>query len=232
VGAGPGIGREHARELARRELARSIYQPSVLSRWWNDIVRWLSGLVSPNRTGSPDWLAVLALAVLVAAAIAGAVYWLGPTRANRRIRRQPVSAGRARSAADYRRAADQLADAGDYQAAIIERVRAMMADLGTRQILPSRPARTARELASETGVVFPADAAELAAAARLFDEVRYGGGPGSRPDYERVRDLDNRLAAATPIAVAGSDGPEAGPSGELPGVPLLAGANGPAGRAP
>ena len=33
-------------------------------------------------------------------------------------------------------------------------------------------------------------------AARLFDEVRYGQRPGTRPGYEQVADLDTRIAAS------------------------------------
>jgi hypothetical protein len=122
-----------------------------------------------------------------------------------------VIGGRPRTAAEYRRAAEQLAASGNYQEAIAERVRAIAADLEAREILLAKPARTADELAAEAALAFPAEAGELAAAARLFDDVRYGGRPGSQAGYARVRGLDGRLASAAPesrpdLATAGAPG--------------------------
>jgi Domain of unknown function (DUF4129) len=197
-GSSPGIGRAQARELARRELARSIYRPSLLARWWHDILSWLDKLTSPTASGAPNWLAVALLAIVAAAALAAALYWLGPARASRRVRAEPVIAGRPRSAADYRHAAEQLAASENYQAAIAEVVRAIATELEERQVLPAKPARTADELAAEAALEFPAEAAELAAMARQFDEVRYGGRPGSQRGYARVQALDGRIRSAAP----------------------------------
>ena len=209
--SGPGIGRDQARELARRELARSMYRPSLLSRWWHDILRWLSSVVSPTQVGEPNWLAVAVLAAVVVIAAFAAFYWLGSPSASRRNRSEPVIGGRPRTAADYRRTAAQLAAAGNYQEAIAELVRAIAADLEAREILLARPARTADELAAEAAAAFPTEAGELGAVARLFDEVRYGGRPGSQAGYERVQRLDTRLASAAPesrtdLAPAGAPG--------------------------
>ncbi len=87
----------------------------------------------------------------------------------------------------------RLAADGDYQAAIIERLRAIAVDLEAREILLPIPARTAMELAAEAGAAFPAEAASLASAARLFDDVRYGGRAGTQHGYDRIRALDIRL---------------------------------------
>ena len=210
-GSGPGIARDQARELARRELARSMYRPSLLSRWWHDVARWLSSVVNPTQVGEPNWLAVAVLAVVVVLAVLAAFYWLGSPSASRRNRGEPVIRGRPRTAADYRRAAEQLAATGNYQEAIAELVRAVAADLEVREILLAKPARTADELAAEAAVAFPAESDELTAVARLFDEVRYGGRPGSEAGYERVQRLDSRLAATAPesrpdLATAGAPG--------------------------
>lgn len=189
---GPGIGRDHARELARHELARAIYQPP---RWWNDVTHWLSSV-----DGGLNVWGVLALAVIVLAAIAVTVAVLGPARTGRRRPGRAVLGDRPRHADDYRAAADRLAAAGDYRVAIVERVRAIAADLEGRGVLPPGPARTAIELARAASRAFPALAGELNAAAQLFDEVRYGGRPGSEAAYARVRDLDVSLRAAVPAA--------------------------------
>jgi len=208
---GPGIGRDQARDLARRELARSIYRPSLLSRWWHDVLRWLSSLLSASHSGEPNWLAVAALIVVLILAAAAAFYWLGSPSASRRSRAEPVIGARPRTAAEYRRGAGQLAANGNYQEAIAELVRAIAADLEAREILLAKPARTADELAAEAALAFPAESGELAAAARLFDEVRYGGRAGSAAGYARVQSLDSRLASATPetrsgLAPAGAPG--------------------------
>jgi hypothetical protein len=209
--SGPWIGRDQARELARRELAKSIYRPSLLSRWWHDIVHWLSSLFGPIHAGEPNWLAVAVLAVIVALALLVTLYWLGSPRASRRDRPAPIIGTKPRTAAEYRRAAEELAASGDFQGAITELVRAIAADLEAREILVPRITRTADELAAEVTHAFPAESAELAAAARLFDEVRYGGRPGSRSGYDRVRSLDTRLASGAPevrtaLSTAGTPG--------------------------
>jgi hypothetical protein len=53
-------------------------------------------------------------------------------------------------------------------------------------------------------------------AARTFDEVRYGGRPGSPAAYRAVADADDRVAAGAAVAT-------------LTGGPADAGALGPAG---
>jgi hypothetical protein len=208
-GSGPGIGRDQARELARHELARSMYRPSLLSRWWHDFLAWLQQLTSPTIGGEPNWVAVAVLAIVAVMALAAAFYWLGPARVTRRMRAQPVIGDRPRSATDYRRLAQELAESANFREAIVELVRAIAADLEARNILSARPARTADELAAEAGLAFPAEGAELAAVARLFDDVRYGGRPGSRAGYLRAQALDSRIQSAAPqaradLAVAGA----------------------------
>jgi len=199
-GQGPGIGRLRGQQLARRELARAIYRPSPLARLWHDVTHWLESLLSTSRAGTPSWWGLTLLAVAVAAAIATALYLLGPTRVTKRAGDRAVRGAAPRSASQHRDAADRLAASGNYGAAIIERVRAIVVDLETRDVLLRRPARTAMELAAEAAAAFPAEAGELRDAARRFDDVRYGGRPGSEPGYDHVRDLDDRLRAAAPAA--------------------------------
>jgi hypothetical protein len=216
LAGGPFIGRIPARNLARRELAQSMYRPSWLARVLSDIGHWLSSLVSPSASGRPSWWAVTLLAAVLLAAVAIALYWLGPARVGRRLRGQPVIGGHARTAAEYRDAANGHAVAGDYQGAIIERVRAIAADLETRGVLLPRPARTAAELAAEAAAYFPAEASGLAASARLFDEVRYGGRAGTQAGYDAVTAVDLRLQTATarlPSGAAASAGGGTGVGG-------------------
>jgi hypothetical protein len=238
VGHGPGIGRLRGEQLARRELARSIYRPSLLTRVWHDITHWLSSLLNTNAAGSPSWWGLVLLAVAVAAAVAVVVYWLGPTRAHKQARGRAVLDGKPRNADDHRAAADQLAASGNYGEAMIERIRAIVADLESREILLRRPARTARELAAEAGAAFPAESSELADAALQFDDIRYGGRAGTESGYCTVRDLDLRLKTATAAATAAAATAAAGlarPASISAGLPpagtALTGADRPAGRA-
>jgi len=203
--AGPLVGRSQGNQLARRELARAIYHPSFLSRLAARFVNWLESLALHGPGGSLNWLSVtlLGIGVLALLALLGAAgYIAGSARVGRRYRAAVVE-GRLMSAAEHRSSADAFAAAGDYPSAIIERVRAIAVDLESRQILPPRPGRTAAELGAEAAGAIPAEATALGHATRLFDDVRYGGRPGSQAGYEQVRDLDLRIRVV-PIQVSGA----------------------------
>ncbi len=195
-GGGHAITRLRGQQLARSELARAIYHPSLPARLWHDIERWLSSLISGKSAGIPSGWGLVLLAILLPAVVAAVVFWLGTASTSRQVRDRRVLEAKPRSAAEYRAAAERLATAGAYQAAIIERLRAIAADLEAREILLPMPARTAAELAAEAGAAFPAEAASLASAARLFDDVRYGDRAGTEPGYDGIRALDIRLKAA------------------------------------
>jgi hypothetical protein len=200
--AGPLVGRLRGNQLARRELARAIYHPSLPSRLAARFVNWLESLVLHGSAGSVDWLAVILLGIGALALLGGVGYIAWSARVDRRYRAAVVE-GKPRSAAEHRSAADGFAAAGDYRSAIIERVRAIAVDLESRQILPPRPGRTAAELGAETALAIPAEATALSHVTRLFDDVRYGGRPGNQDGYQQVRDLDTRIRTV-PIQVSGS----------------------------
>ena len=202
LSSGPLVGRLRGNQLARRELARAIYHPSLVSRLWVRLVNWLESLVLHTPAGSLNWVAVILLGIGVLALLGAVGYIAGSARVDRRYRAAVVE-GRPMSAAEHRSAADGFAAAGDYQSAIIERVRAIAVDLESRQILPPRPGRTAAELGAETALAIPAEATALGHATRLFDDARYGGHPGSQAGYHQVRDLDLRIRAV-PIQVSGA----------------------------
>jgi hypothetical protein len=200
--AGPLVGRSQGHQLARRELAKSIYHPSLVSRLTTRFVNWLESFVLHGPAGSVDWLAVVLLGIGVLALLGVVGYLAGSARVDRRYRAAVIE-GKPGSAAGHRSAAEAFAAAGDYRSAIIERVRAIAVDLEARQILPPRPGRTAAELGAETALAIPAEATALGHATRLFDDVRYGGRPGNPDGYQQVRDLDLRIRAV-PIQVSGA----------------------------
>jgi hypothetical protein len=189
-------------QLARRELAKAIYHPSLASRLATRLVIWLKSLVLHGSADGVDWLAVILLGIGALALLGVVGYIAGSARVDRRYRAAVVD-GRPRSATEHRSAADGFAGAGDYESAIIERVRAIAVELESRQILPPRPGRTAAELGAETALAIPAEATALSHATRLFDDVRYGGRPGSQAGYQQVRDLDLRLRTVS-LQVSGS----------------------------
>lgn len=200
TGAPPGISRRAAQQLARRELSKGIYQPSLTARVVNwvetQVDRLLSG-VSGNVPGG--WWALIALIVAAVLVVAVVLFYLRPAAA-RRGPRGALLAATTLSARDHRQLAERHAAAGDHAAAIIERVRAIAVELEEHGVLPPEPGRTAAELAAEAGKALPAHARPLSEAARLFDDVMYGGRDGTAAGYQRVRDLDSSLAAARPAS--------------------------------
>jgi Domain of unknown function (DUF4129) len=202
IGAGPAVGRQAGQRLARAELSKAIYHPSV--PWNVRLERWILRLLNAAGQAVPGgWWALVALAAL--AVIAGAVVLarIGPVRRSRARAREPVLSGPPFSARDHRQKAGRLAAAGDFTAAIIESVRAIAVELEERSILPPRAGRTAVELAAEASGPLPAQASGLKDAARLFDDVRYGQRAGSAAGYQRLRDLDAGIRAARPALSVG-----------------------------
>jgi hypothetical protein len=81
--------------------------------------------------------------------------------------------------------------------------------------------RTADEFAAEASRPLPDHAANLLAAARLFDGVRYGQQAGTAAGYQQVRELDAAIQAARPVAAAGT--PAAGtPAAGTPAAAMTA----------
>ncbi|GAA4235899.1 DUF4129 domain-containing protein [Actinomadura meridiana] len=199
------VGRDEAREMARRELEKQIYQrdkPSWLERHWDEFAEWLRDLFSKSPT--PDsqssgsgWMSIVVIiAVLVIAA--ALVAWLMRGRRNLRSRTDPLLGDEPSTALDHRTTAEQHAQAGQWAEAIRERLRAIARDLEERAVLPARPGRTADELAQETGEAVPQLADDLRAAVQIFDDVWYGDRPGTADGYARVKDVDEKLRAAKP----------------------------------
>ena len=201
------IGREAAQRLARDELSKPIYHQQSLSQY---IGHWVSSVLDRLFAGASGvtpggWWTLVALAALVVAAAALVAARLGPVA---RSARKPGPArdlgSRAMTARQLRDAAAASAAEGDYAAAIVARLRAIAAACEERGILSRNAGQTADELAAAAGARFPGHAADLAAAARLFDQVRYGGGAGSPDGYERLRQLDDALVSERPAPPPGS----------------------------
>jgi Domain of unknown function (DUF4129) len=193
------LGRDEARDRARLELADPAYnaEPPLLQR----IVEWVLEHVGEllSRTAGalsgPVGLAVLlALLALVAVVV---LRRTGPPA--RRARTGGVLFGtRRRSAAENRADADAAAARNDWRVAVIERYRAVVAELEERGVIDPRPGRTADEAAADAGAFLPAVAADLGAGARLFDAVHYGNRPATADNDATLRRLDDAARAARP----------------------------------
>lgn len=201
--APPPVGRDQARELARRELRKQVYhrdEPSFLDRLMRKINDWLARLfdhVPGDHAGSASWPALVLLLILLVL-VAVVVWWrMGNVRRSAAARRVLLE-DRPTTAEDHRTAAEHHAAAGEWPQAIRERLRAIARDLEERVIVEPRPGRTADELAREAGAALPGHADDLAAGVRVFDDVWYGGRPGDADGYRRITELDRRLRAARP----------------------------------
>ncbi len=214
AGTRPAIGRRAAQQLARRELARSIYAEPLETR----IERWLEHLIGRifNAAGQfpGGFWTIVALLVAAVLVVTVVTYWIRPAGLDRQ-RHLALLAGTGLSARDHREAAERSAASGDYTTAIIERMRAIAVGIEERGILPAQPGRTAAELAAQAGRVLPDLAADLAVAALLFDDVRYGGRDGTAVGYQRLCDLDVGIQTAK---VASSDLAEAVAAAGLAGM--------------
>jgi hypothetical protein len=199
------IGRDEAHELARRELDKPIYhrdRPSWLERVLDRVGDWLRDLM--DRSAEPTahgngggWISLVVIALLVAVVI-GLVMWLMRDRLNIRSRRRPLLEETPSTARGHRENAEDHAAAGQWAEAIRERLRAIARDLEERAVLGPRPGRTADELAAEAGGTLPDLADDLRTGVRIFDDVWYGGRPGTQEGYIRLRDLDERVRTAKP----------------------------------
>ncbi|MFJ8544589.1 DUF4129 domain-containing protein [Streptomyces sp. NPDC093586] len=198
------IPRDPAREAARRELSKRVYHendPSWFQRALNTFWDWIDDLFGRASTATPGGTLGLTVIILAVLAVLGALWWrLGTPR------RSPVSApalfdDRPRSAADHRAAAEAHAAQGHWNQAVQERMRAVVRALEERAVLDIRPGRTADEAAAEAGRALPAHGDRLRSAARDFDDVAYGGRPGTERSYRRLADLDHDLERSTPHPV-------------------------------
>lgn len=199
------IGRDPAQRLAREELSKAIYhQTSILQSVEHAILSFLQSIFDGASQVTPGgWWTVVALATLTVVIGSVVAVRLGPLARSASQTASLLEPGVSPlTARQLRDAAEAGAAARDYGTAILQRLRAIAAACEERGILVPAAGRTADELATQAGLSFPGHARDLAGAARLFDQVRYGGGTGTREGYERVRDLDVALTRLGPALAA------------------------------
>jgi hypothetical protein len=201
---GDPIGRDQARDLARRELDRPVYHrddPSVVGRLQDkirDLIDQLGRAISGEGQHSAlsGWIAVAVIGLILLAAVV--IMWRLGTVRRSAARKNALLDETPMTADDHRAAADRHASAGEWAEAIRERLRAVARDLEERAIVEPRLGRTADELAAEAGAAMPDVAADFAESVRIFDDVWYGDRPGTPDGYARLTRLDDRVRATRP----------------------------------
>ncbi len=197
-----------ARDAARDELTDPAYrsqEPTLFERVTDKIVDRLGDLFGRTADSAPGgrWSLVL-LTALILLGLWALRARLGKLAGTGR-RTAEVFGETVRTAAEHHADADAALAAGDLDTAVTERFRALVRGLEERGLFEPWPGRTAHEAGEEGGRLLPSCAAALRAAARVFDEVRYGGRAATRAGHDTVADADRAARAARPEA--GTDAP-------------------------
>lgn len=193
---------DEARRWLQDELSSARYnaQPGLLER----LREWLDRLLSSSPDGGlPSVFLPVAIGLVVAVLALVLV----------RVLRREVGASGARDGSGIldvpdvpadvlRRQARAAADRGDWDAAVLDGVRALARAAVERVVLDDAPGRTAHEVALTLSAAFPAESTALLAAADAFDAVRYGDRSAGEAQARGVLALDDRLAAASPERLA------------------------------
>ncbi len=197
---------ETARQWVRDELTKQEYAgggKTILQRiyeWVQELLNRASGANGPDLGG--PW-GVIGIALATIAVIAGIVYLvMGPLRLSRRRKASSEIFGEDDAPAkDLRALAEAAAAKGDWEAAFIERFRALVRGADESGKVSVVPGLTAYEFAQAAGKAMRRLAPEFTWAADTFDLLRYGHAGVTASDYTRITALD--VAARTaPVEVA------------------------------
>lgn len=195
------IDRDAAQHAAQAELAKPEYHaadPNLLDRALSWLAQRLADLFRAASDAVPGGVLGL-LVLLVVVVLLAVVVRLRVGKLARHVRAPGlVFEDPTRTAQDHRAAAEQAFAAGDFAVAVRERFRALVRGLEERGVLDALSGRTADEAAREAGARLLGSQAELAAGARLFDDVHYGDRPATAEDYRRLAALDEQVSRARP----------------------------------
>ncbi|MFD2471253.1 DUF4129 domain-containing protein [Amycolatopsis silviterrae] len=195
------IDRDPARLRAIQELTDPGYaaaRPGFLEQVWQWLGERISELFNAlsGVPGGPLGL-VLVLGLVIVLIV---VVRLRVGKVGRAAKSSgQVFGGRRKTADEYRKAAGEAAARGDFADAVRDRFRALVRGMEERALLDVRSGRTADEAVADAGKFLPELAGDLTAAARLFDDVHYGGRPGTEAGYRALSDLDDRVRRARPV---------------------------------
>lgn len=194
-----------ARDLLQQELSKPEYQTAQPTLW--DIISkafwdWVNSLRVPGDGPFTGLFPIIAMFVVVIGIVVAFVVW-GVPRLNRRSARRLELFGERddRTADELRRDARAAAAAGDWTLALQELYRAVARGLAERTIVVVTPGTTAHGFAGRAAVAFPAERQTLAAAADVFDAVRYLDATGTEVQFRELEGLDARLSSAAPAVL-------------------------------
>ncbi|HSO03534.1 MAG TPA: DUF4129 domain-containing protein [Candidatus Limnocylindrales bacterium] len=197
------LTRDQARRLAELELADPAYraaQPGLVQRAITWLVEWVQRAAERAAEAAPGgWLGILGLVLVVVVAVLFIRWRIGPVSRSAGL---AFTVDPGTSAAQYRTNAEALAAAGRWEEAISERMRALVRASQEWGLIDAHPGWTADEVAAEVGLRVPDAQDALESAARTFDEVRYGGRPGTSAAYRAVADADDRVAVGVVVAAS------------------------------
>lgn len=196
------LTREQARRLAELELAEPAYraaEPGPVQRALQWLQDWLQEQLDRVGGAAPGgWLGILGLLALVLVAVLIVRWRMGPVSASATVM---FTVDPATSAAAYRLAAQQAAASGRWDEAVSQRMRALVRGGQERGLIDAQPGWTADEVATALGDALPGSGPTLDAAARGFDEIRYGGRTATSAAYETVSSADELVRTArVPVA--------------------------------
>jgi hypothetical protein len=134
------------------------------------IDRLLNTTAGRASTGDLGVIAVVVVVVVVAAVIV----WRVGVPARAAAAQSVFALGAPVSASDHRLRSEQAGEAGDWNTAVVERMRAIARELEESGAVEVRAGRTATELAEDGAALLPAAASGLRACARTFNDVAYG----------------------------------------------------------
>jgi hypothetical protein len=206
------IDRDAARAAAQQELDKPIYPKGSLlerlSEWLNDL---LYRIAQASSTVPGGWVTVAVLVALLLVAVVVAARIASRTLRTRRGD-TALFDDHELGADEHRATAEAHAAAGRWELAIRHRLRAVARHLEQIGVLQPAPGRTANELARDAGGVLPQLADGLRSAATAFNDVTFGGRPGTAAAYRMIADLDDQLrsSASKPAQTSGHG---AGPGG-------------------
>ena len=195
------LGRGAAARAAREELAKQVYRqdgPSLTEQVLRWAFRYINAVLDRAAGVSPGgYVGLVGVVIIVLAIVVALRLGVGPMR-RASTSETALFVGGTRTAAEHRAAADAHAAAGRWDEAVRDRLRAIITGLEERTLLEPRPGRTADEAAADAGAVVPECAADLRAAARVFDDIWYGARPADASQDALLRRLDDRVRGSRP----------------------------------
>lgn len=196
---------DEGRRWAEEELAKPMYQESLLSRFKDWLFAQLSkffNFLNPENGEAAVPGALILLAVVVIIAVVA--FLLIKARRGRASSTPddpvPVLFDEVRlSAAAYRALCQEALSRGDTRRAFVEGYRALAAGLIERHLLDPAPDQTCREFTAQAVAMFPQQEVALGRATTVFEETVYGGHTPGGEQVQNLIALDQQLQKAEAV---------------------------------